>query len=93
MTILHTNRAESIQQLFEYYKYSDLKDMKLRLEPEEREQAIKAGAHWSDGRCGIWKARTKSGEIVYGSNTHRAMSVKPTLGQAIKAFPFIKSTS
>ena len=85
-------RAKYIQQLFEYYKYSDLKDRKIPLEDHEREEAMSRGAHWSDGAIGIWKARTKANKIVYGCNTHRAMQVKPTLKGAINAFPWIKST-
>ena len=88
-----SNRAQSVQQLFEYYKYSDLKDRKLPLEDHEREEAMSRGAHWSDGSCGVWKAKTKSGKIVYGANTHRAMQVRPTLKGAINIFPWIKSTS
>lgn len=85
------NRARQI--LEGTYKYSDLKDRKVPLTPEERAHALKGGAHWSDGTIGVWKARTKSGKTVYGSNTHRAVAIKDTLGQAMKAFPFIRSTS
>ena len=85
-------RAKYIQQLLEHYKYSDLKDRKIPLEDHEREEAMSRGAHWGDGTVGIWKAHTKSGETVYGCNTHRAMQVRPTLKGAINVFPWIKST-
>jgi hypothetical protein len=92
------NRAEHIQSLCEGYRYSDLKDQKIPLEPEERETAMKAGAVWhfshnNSPSCAIWKAKTKSGKILYGCNTHRAMAVKPTLKGAIKAFKFIETTA
>src|SRR5262245_60961677 len=80
-------------QLLEGYKYTDLKDRKIPLEDHERAHVMKRGAHWNDGTIGIWKARSKSGDIVYGCNTHRAVAIKDTLGKAIKAFPFIRSTS
>ena len=93
------NRSQAIiQQLFEYYKYSDLRDRKIPLEPEERQEAMDRGCVWHFNGpdkpvCAIWKAKTKSGDIVFGSSTHRAMSVKKTLKGAIGAFPFIRSTS
>ena len=90
-------RAQTIQQLFEHYKFKDLKDRKIPLEPEERKEAMDRGCVWhfngpDNPVCAIWKATTKSGDIVYGCNTHRAMQVKKTLKGAINAFPWIKST-
>jgi len=90
------NRAQQLQSLVEVYKYSDLKNRKITLDPEERDQAMKAGCTWNytgEPTCAIWKARTKAGKIVYGSNTHRAMSVEDTLPKAIQKFPFIQSTA
>ena len=93
LTTIMMTRAKNIQQLLEYYKYSDLKDRKIPLEDHERKEAMDRGAHWSDGTIGIWKARTKTGKTVFGCNTHRAMQVKDTLKGAIGAFSFIRSTS
>lgn len=79
--------------LVEGYDLDSLKKRKVALTPEERDQVIKAGAVWSDGRAGVWKAKDAKGNFVYGSNTHRAFSAEKSLATAIKKFDFIKSTS
>lgn len=74
-----------------------LKKGKIKLEPEEREQAIKAGAVWHPGNrdepvCAIWKSVVR-GKTWYGCNTHRCYQAKPTLKGAIAAFDFVQSTA
>lgn len=74
-----------------------LKKHKVKLEPEERERAMKAGAVWHHGpggekSCAVWKA-VVNGKTWYGCNTHRCYQVKPTLAGAIRAFDFVKTTS
>lgn len=68
-----------------------LKDNKIALTPEEREEAMKAGAVWHHGpggteSCAIWKGKNSSGKIVYVCNTHRVYQTAPTLKGAIKKF-------
>lgn len=80
------------------YKYSDLKNNKIPLDPEERKTVMDKGAVWNFSHLnsptpGIWKARTKNGKIVYGCNTHRAMATAPTLKGALGKWAFIKSTA
>jgi hypothetical protein len=70
--------------------FATLKKHKVKLEPEERAKAIKAGAVWHKGQdgeptCAIWKS-VVNGKTHYGSNTHRCFQSKPTLAAAIKAF-------
>ena len=84
--------------LLEGSEFKTLRDNKIPLTDEEREECMKAGAVWhhgSDGKetCAIWKSKWKDGRIVYGSNTHRAFSTSPTLKGAIKKFDFIKTTA
>lgn len=74
-----------------------IKKNKVKLEPEERAQAMKAGAVWHhspDGSptCAIWKA-VVNGKTWYGCNTHRCYQAKPTLKGAISAFKFVQSTA
>ena len=80
------------------FDYKFMKKNKMKLEPEEREEAMKADACWHHGpggtkSCAIWKTKTKSGQTKYCCNTHRAAAIKDTLKAAIKAFDFIKTTS
>jgi hypothetical protein len=78
-------------------RFDTLKKAKKPLDPEEREQAMKAGAVWNMGPkgepcCGIWKAEVK-GKTWYVCHTHRCYQAKPTLKGAIKAFEFVKTTA
>ena len=78
-------------------KMETLKENKVKLSDEEREQVMRAGAVWHHGPNGeetpaIWKAKVK-GKDWYCCNTHRAYEAKPTLKGAIKAFEFIKTTA
>jgi hypothetical protein len=71
-------------------EFETLKKNKVKLEPEEREAAMKAGAVWHPGNhdkptCAIWKAIVR-GKTYYGCNTHRCFQAKSTLKAAIKAF-------
>ncbi len=81
------------------YDWKFLKKNKLPLSDEERKEAMSRGAVWHFSHhkgkpsCAIWKAKTKSGEIVYGCNTHRATAIKPTFKAALNAFKFIKTTA
>jgi hypothetical protein len=92
-------RANNISNLIceSTYDTKYLLKNKIKLEPEERKEAMDRGCVWHMGgqepSCGIWKAKTRSGEIVYGCNTHRAIQVKPTLKGAVGVWPFIKSTA
>lgn len=75
-----------------------LKRNKIKLDPEEREKAIKSGCVWHRGpngekQCAIWKSKDSSGNVKYICNTHRAYQAKNTLDGAIKAFDFIKTTA
>ena len=79
--------------------YKVLKQNKVPLTKEERSEAMGKGAVWHPGNhpegpvCAIWKSKRPDGSFVYGTNTHRAMQVKPTLAGAIQAFKFIKTTA
>jgi len=81
------------------YKYKDLKDNKIPLTPEERKEVMEKKAVWHHGPNGeetpaVWKAKDKTGNIFYITNTHRAMQVRPTLKGAIAIFhSFIKGTA
>jgi len=79
----------------------DIKGLKKRrkaLSKEERDKVMAADACWESDEPngektpGIWKTTDSKGNICYCSNTHRAISIKGTLSDAIKAFKFIKST-
>lgn len=74
-----------------------LKKGKVKLDPEERTQAMDAGAVWHHGpngepTCAVWKS-VVNGKTWYGCNTHRCYQAKPTLRGAISAFKFVKTTS
>jgi hypothetical protein len=86
-----------VSMLLESPQFSTLKKHKVKLTPEEREQAMKAGAVWHNGSggepsCAIWKA-VVNGKTWYGCNTHRTVQVKATLKGAIRAFDFVKTTA
>lgn len=71
-------------------EFSTLKKNKVKLTPEERDQAMKGGAVWHPGSsdkptCAIWKS-VVDGKTYYGSNTHRAFQAKSTMKAAIKAY-------
>jgi hypothetical protein len=93
------NKSQYSQKLLEsIYDYKYLKKHRIPLTDEERNLVISRKAVWHHGLDGeetpaIWKARSKSGVILYGCNTHRAMQIKKSLQGAIKAFDFIKTTS
>jgi hypothetical protein len=74
-----------------------LEKNKRPLTDEERQKVMDAGATWNFGKDGapspaIWKAEV-DGKTWFVCHTHRAYQAKPTLGQAIKAFEFIETTS
>lgn len=80
-----------LEHLREALDFKALKKRKFALEPEEREQAIKAGAVWHPANhdkpvCAIWKSKKASGEVVYGCNTHRVYQTASTLKGAIGKF-------
>ncbi len=74
-----------------------LKKHRQQLEPEERRMVLRRKAVWHDTgerkpTPGVWKA-VVDGKSWYVSNTHRAVSIKPNLGAAIRAFPSIEASS
>jgi hypothetical protein len=80
-----------LEHLKEALDFAKLKKRKIALEPEEREQAMKAGAVWHFSHhdkpsCAIWKSKKANGEVVYGCNTHRVFQTAPTLKGAIDKF-------
>ena len=80
------------------YDAKALKKNKMVLSPEEREEVMSRKAVWHDGPNGeetaaVWKTKTKSGQIKFICNTHRAWAIKDTLKAAINAFKFIKTTA
>lgn len=82
----------------EKYDMKALMKKKVPLDSEERKEVMSKGAVWRHGPNGeetpaVWKSKDSKGNFVYGCNTHRAGTVKPTLKGAIKAFDFIKTTS
>lgn len=77
--------------LQETFDFKTLKKRKIKLEPEERDEAMKAKAVWHPSHsdkpvCAIWKSKKANGEVVYGANTHRVFQVAPSLKGAIKLF-------
>ncbi len=74
-----------------------LKKNQIKLDPEEREQVMKAGAVWHMGKDGAASPAVRKavvdGTTWYWCATHRAGQVKPTLKGAIKAFDFVKTTA
>lgn len=83
--------------LLESPRFPALKQHQVKLTPEERAAAMKAGAVWHHGpqgepTCAVWKSVVK-GKPWYVVNTHRCGQVKPTLKGAIRAFSFVKTTA
>lgn len=78
-------------------EFKTLKKHKVELEPEEREQAMKAGAVWHMSHhkgkpsCAIWKS-VVNGKTWYTCNTHRCYQTRPTLKGAITAFKYVETT-
>ena len=91
--LIHTGQIKEGKK----YKYKDLKDNKIPLTPEERKEVMAKKAVWHMGGApssAVWKAKDKDGKIVYGTNTHRAVQMRPTLKGAISIFhSFIKGTA
>ena len=78
-------------------KIKTLKDNRVELDPAERRKVMSAGAVWHKGNDGkpspaVWKA-VVNGKTWYVCNTHRAFQCKKSLGAAIRAFKFIKTTA
>lgn len=80
--------------------YEILKANRKPLSDEEKEIVMKSGAVWHNHPnakikevSAIWKSSDSKGNIKYCCNTHRAIAIKNTLKDAIKAFDFIKTTA
>lgn len=83
--------------IMEAPKQERLKKGRRALTDNERSQVMKAGAVWHHGPNGeetpaVWKS-VVDGKTWFCCNTHRAIQIKPTLKDAIKAFEFIKTTA
>lgn len=82
-------------------EYENLKDNKIPLTDEERQECLRRKAVWHNHPnpkynpvCAVWKSKNKQGKITYITNTHRAGQKAPTLKGAIHKFhSFIKSTA
>jgi hypothetical protein len=77
--------------IIEGKEFKTIKDNKIPLTDEERDDCMKAKAVWHPENhdipcCAIWKSKGKDGKIVYGSNTHRCYQTSNTLKGAIKKF-------
>lgn len=78
--------------------YEVLKNHKVPLTDEERQECLDAKATWNHGINGkpspaVWKS-VKDGKTTYITNTHRAYNTAPTLKGAISRYhKFIKGTA
>jgi len=76
-----------------------LKDNKIALTKEERDEVIKRKAVWhpsnhEDPVAAVWKGKDSSGKTWYVTHTHRAYNKTPTLKGTINRFhKFIKGTA
>lgn len=71
--------------------FKALKNNKIPLTDEERDECLHSRAIWHHGPGGapspaVWKSKTKSGKLVYVTNTHRCYQIAPTLHGAIKKY-------
>jgi hypothetical protein len=76
---------------------STLKKNQIKLDPEERDQVMRARAVWHMGKDSgpspaVRKAKVR-GKTWYWCATHRFGQVRPTLRGAIKAFDKVKETA
>lgn len=78
--------------------FKTLKNNKIKLSDEERQEVMSADAVWHNGPNGeenpaVWKAQIGE-KTYYVTNTHRAYRMAPTLKGAISQYhSFIKETS
>lgn len=85
--------AKVLIKLGKGFPFSKLKDNKVNLSKEEREQVAKNKAEWSDGRAAIFKSLINN-KPYYVTHTHRAFKYSPKLEEACKMFHnFIKETA
>ena len=89
------------------YDFNKLKKNKIPLTDEERKEVFKKDAVWHFGTSkdpntgrkvekvsAIWKAKDSNGDIVYGTNTHRAINYAKSLSSIINKYHnFIKGTA
>lgn len=69
----------------------ELRDNKIALTKEERQEVTDANVVWYRGTNGeetpvVWKSKDSKGKIVYVCNTHRAYNTAPTLKGVIGKF-------
>jgi len=87
------------QFLMEASEFKSLQKYKKPLEPDERDECMKAKAVWHHGPNGeespaVWKSTNKKGKTTYVTHTHRAFNTATTLKGAITRYhDFIKGTS
>lgn len=76
-------------------QFEKLKNNKVPLTSEEREECKKRKAFWGDGRCAVWKSyNPNTKKTTYVTHTHRVYNTAPTLKGAISRFHnFVKSTA
>jgi hypothetical protein len=75
--------------IIEGHEFKKIKENKIPLTDEERNEAMKAKAVWNftdSPSCAIWKSKDSKGKIIYGSNTHRCYQVSNSLQGAIKKY-------
>jgi len=66
--------------------FEKLKDNKVPLSKEEKEEVYKSKATWSNGDSAVWKSVNKDGKTTYVTHTHRACGKADTLKGAISKF-------
>lgn len=95
------DRAELIfEKLAKKSEFQVLKENRVSLTPDERQEIMTRKAVWHFGPNGkpspaVWKSvNKKTGKVTYVTNTHRAYNIASTLKGAIERYhKFIKGTA